>query len=176
MASPILPPSPTTPRPSGRTGVALIGIGALALIVSFVQAKFVGLLFLPMLALAFLSWGLTTRNTRLLVPGGILGGIGVGTLLAETVYKSNDMTTTGGIIILSMGLGFLLILPLERSIHTLTQQWELIPGGVLALLGLGLLITPVRGLLADAGKYWPILLIVLGAYFVWNNNRHSPTK
>ena len=171
-------PAPAPPRQHGTTGVALIVLGVIALIGSLVQPKSVGLLFLPALALAFVIWGLTSRNARLLIPGGVLGGIGVGTLLAETIYKSTDLVTTGGTIALFLGLGFLVIIPLERFIQTQPTQkpaWELLPGLVLVVLGIGLLVEPIRKLLTTAGKYWPIALIVLGAIFVWENRRNTTT-
>ena len=173
---PTLPPTPPAPAPHhGATGVALITIGAIALIASFIKPGLVGLLFLPMLSLAFILWGLTTRNPRLLIPGGILGGIGVGTLLTQTIYlkQSHDLAFTGGVILLSMAAGFLVIIPLERFINPQWARWEIVPGLVLGAMGGGLLIGPVRDVLATAGKFWPLALIVLGAIFLASNSPHK---
>ena len=173
---PTIPPTPTAPAPRhGATGVALIAIGAIALVTSFVKPDLVGLLFLPMLSLAFILWGLTTRNARLLIPGGILGGIGVGTLLTQTTYhaQSHDLTFTGGVILLSMAAGFLIIIPLERMISPQWARWEIVPGIVLGAMGAGLLISPIRDVLATAGKFWPLALIILGAIFLANNSSHK---
>ena len=174
---PISPPPAPPAQHHGATGVALIFIGAIALVTSFIKQGLVGLLFLPMLGLAFILWGLTSRNARLLIPGGILGGIWVGTLLTQTVYhqQSHDLAFMGGVILLAMAAGFLIIIPLERMISPQWARWEVVPGIVLGAMGAGLLIGPIRDVLATAGKFWPLALIVLGAIFLANNaQKKSP--
>jgi len=65
-------------RHSGVVGGAiLISIGLFTLIQQFVQIHW-GLYFLPFLALIFLVAGIVGRRPGLLIPGGILAGIGAG--------------------------------------------------------------------------------------------------
>ena len=69
-------PTPTPARSGVIAGVALIAIGLLALLSQLVDLQNFGLLVLPTLALIFLAWGLITRTFGLIIPGGILAGIG----------------------------------------------------------------------------------------------------
>ena len=152
-------------------GLVLVAVGVFALIANFFRSELLGLLFLPALGLAFIGWGLTQRRQGPLVPGGILTGLGVGTLLTQTTYAHQGDTTTFGILLLSMGLGFLIIIPLTAFIRHEHQRWELVPGGILTILGGILLLnnTQAINVLKTAGQYWPVLLIALGVFYLFRN-------
>jgi hypothetical protein len=91
-----------------------------------------------------------------LIPGAILTGIGVGQLLESFAtfgfWAGEDLTA------ITMGLGFCLIWFLERK-----HWWALIPGGILVLAGLGSSVA--------FGQLWPIALIVLGVYLLYDQSR-----
>lgn len=153
-------------------GGALIAFGVLALIANFAQSSLLGLLILPAVGVIFLVWGILVRQVGLLIPGGILLGIGVGTLLSQEVIVGLSDTQHGGVVTLSMGLGFLLIIPLALIFTRARVWWPVFPGVVLALIGVALLIGgQALTALEIAGRFWPVLLIAIGLYFVYRASR-----
>jgi hypothetical protein len=156
---------------SNRSGLAagltLIAMGALLLLAQV--ANFPGLFFLPALAGLFLIWGLATRTTGLLIPGGILAGIGSGAYLVEQPFAAVSDPAKGGLFLLAFAAGWAMIsaLSIFTSANRRPVLWPLIPAGVLALVG-ALLTAGGVGLkvLEAAGQGWPVILIALGLYFI----------
>ncbi len=168
--SPQLEPSHHFHR-RGVAGIALILTGIFALIAVFTSADLFGLLFLPAIGLIFLAWGIATRHARPIVPGGILLGIGIGVLLAHFFTAAGFHE---GIFLLCTGLGFLIITPLSRMYTTKTELWPLIPGVILAALSIVFFVGGTALATVEIiGKFWPVVLIVIGAYLLWEWNRQS---
>jgi hypothetical protein len=168
-----------TPEPRRRgthrsivMGAALIAFGVLALIANFAQSSLLGLLILPAIGVIFVVWGILVRQVGLLIPGGILLGIGVGALLSQEVFVGLSDTQQGGVVTLSMGVGFLLIIPLALMFTRARVWWPVFPGVILALIGVALLIGgQALTVLEIAGRFWPVLLIAIGVYFVYRASR-----
>lgn len=148
-------------------GLILVAIGLYLLVAQFVRAEWMGLLILPGLSVMFLLWGLLTRNAGLLVPGGILGGIALGTYLVSNTLKDGMDVTQGGVFLLSFAAGWALITVLSALIGQ-RQLWPLIPGGILATIG-ALLLAGSQGLtlLEWIGRLWPLALIAGGLATLW---------
>jgi hypothetical protein len=162
------PQSETSSRPRGWiAGGILILIGVVALLQQF--ASFPQLLFLPGLGLIFLAWGLMTRKTGLLIPGGVLAGLGLGAYLVESPFAFLGDPAKGGVVLLGMaaGWGLISLLSLITEGNGKWIVWPLIPGGILALLG-GTLMAGQPGLqvLEYVGKGWPVVLIAIGLYLL----------
>ena len=170
-APPIAPPgpfaSPTPPghgRPGGRDGswvggLVLITIGLAFLVGQLLPnaGRFVPLL----IGLSFLAVFLVTRNYGFLVPGGIVTGVGAGVVLAV----EDQGRVGGGLFLVSLGIGFIGIYVVGAlfRLHE-NHPWPLVPGGILATLGV---ITLAGTRYGDISRYaWPIVLIGLGALFV----------
>jgi hypothetical protein len=136
----------------------LIGAGLFIFLQQIIPFNF-GDFVLPIIGGAFIAAYLNTRaayRLGFLIPGCILLGIGVGNLLQRYSFLGN----WGGIDVagLALGIGFCLIWVLERR-----QWWALIPGGIL-----------VASSLANfwvLTKLWPIALIGLGAYLLYDQYR-----
>lgn len=148
------------------TGVALILLGVVTLVGQFVQLPSVGALFLPVLSLIFILWGIFSRSSGLFVPGGIIAGIGVGAYLTDALSLTED--GEAGVFLLSFGAGFALITLLSLVFTQEKHWWALIPGGVLAAIGAALLIggTAIE-VLETAGKFSPVILILIGLYVIF---------
>jgi hypothetical protein len=143
-------------------GLVLIGLGVFFLVAQFIQAQWMGLLILPLLSAGFLLWGLFTRNSGLLVPGGILGGIGLGTYLTSGPFVETGEQTQGGVFLLAFAAGWALIVVLSLAIRR-AQWWPLIPGGIMAVIGLALLAGGAWvQVLEWLGKLWPLALVAIG--------------
>jgi hypothetical protein len=156
-----------TRRHSGIVGGAiLIAIGLLALLQQFVPVNW-GLYFLPFLALIFLSAGILGRRPGLLIPGGILAGIGAGAIAVQSsLLASMDEPVRGGLFMLFFAGGWAVITGASYLVGKV-MLWPLIPAGFIGLFGLALLAGEV-GLqfLTLAGYFWPLVLIALGLYLV----------
>lgn len=165
--------TPTNSRKSGAWigGLILILIGAYLLVTQFFQASWMGLVFLPGLGLIFLIAALVGQNRGLLIPGGILSGIGAGTILVSGNFFSLTEPGSGGLFMLAFALGWGLITVLSLAIPVGTSRqvmtWPLIPGGIIGLVGLAML-SGEAGLktLQFAGYAWPVVLIAIGAYII----------
>ena len=160
--------SPTPERRrSGRFvgGLILIMVGVLSLVgqIPGVQTdKF----FLPVLGAIFLAAGLVTKKIGLLIPGGILMGIGVGAALIEGPFTYIEDPARGGIFLLAFGAGWAVI-SLTGLLIGCRVFWPLIPGSILALVGLAILSgDPGMQALKLAGYGWPIILIAVGLYLI----------
>ena len=176
------PSEPSQPRrdaglPRRRRGVVwgaiLITIGLVSLLQQFVHFD-AGNLFLPMLAAIFLVAGIVSRRPGLIIPGGILAGIGAGAILIEGPFSTLEDPTRGGVFLLAFAGGLLLI-TLAALLINCVMLWPLIPGAFMAVIGLAL-VAGQTGLqfLQLAGVGWPIILIGLGIYLVFR--RRELTK
>jgi hypothetical protein len=153
-------------------GVILILIGVMAFAAQIFQNYNWGLWFLLALGVLFIVWGMGTRTVGLLIPGGIVSGLGVGTVLAGGMWGKLNGVVNGGIVVLCLGLGFVSIVPLAMILGDRRQWWSLIPGGILVVIGI-MLLAGAFGLqiLALAGYLWPLILIAVGVYIIFKRTR-----
>lgn len=155
-------------------GVLLVGLGLLFFINQFFTFE-LGFLFLPALALIFLLWGIVSRNPGLMIPGGIIAGIGLGALAVESPM-ANLVEDDGGLFMLFFASGWVLITLFTAVFTEETHWWPLIPAAIMALIGLaitfgGLMMT----ILTIVSKGWPLILIVIGIYILLKA-RQTPHK
>ncbi len=155
-------------------GVILISIGLLALIGQLVdwrlEANF-GLYILSILGAGFLVWGVVSRNAGPMIPGGILSGLGLGVILLETITLPEG-TDDGGVFLLAFALGWALITVMTAVFTPKTHWWPLIPGGIIAVVGLAVLYGGVFWQALNLlNLLWPALLILLGLSIIYNARR-----
>jgi hypothetical protein len=127
-------------------GVVLVGVGVALLIVTLTGVG--GELFVLLGGIAFLASYLATRSYGLLVPGGILTGIGASMLVDSLSFD------------LGLGAGFVLIVLVQFATGAPRDAgwwWPLIPGGILTALGVASLLDERTTRLALPG-----VLILLG--------------
>jgi len=105
------------------------------------------------IGLGFLTWWAFSGNYGLLVPAGVLTGLGVGLMLAHAEFYGNPVA-------LGLGMGFLAIYALDAlRRQSRSSWWPLVPGAALVIVGL-LQNTSRWDSLGGLG--WPLLLIVIG--------------
>ncbi|HEX8032960.1 MAG TPA: hypothetical protein VF510_03895 [Ktedonobacterales bacterium] len=168
-----LPPERKT-RPPSRAmngaiaGAILVAIGLIVLAANVWHSDILGLLVLPALGIVFLAGAFVGRISGLLIPGGILTGLGLGTLAQQTLLASASGEVRGGIVVLGLALGFLAIMPLMQIMERRFYWWPAIPGGILLLVSIGLLAGPAgTAFLQVLGTLWPLALIAVGAYLLY---------
>jgi hypothetical protein len=137
--------------------VTLIAIGAGTLAVR-AAGPGAGSLLVLVLGIAFTTAFAVTRQYGLLVPGGILTGLGTGIVVSQQIAGTDQ--TTAAVVVLGLGLGFLSIWVIGSLLRVADSHWwPLVPGGILALVGGALL---VGGQAVQVLDSWPLVLIGLG--------------
>ena len=155
------------PKWGSTTGAALLLIGLLILAGNFIQTNWASLILTPLLGIVFLAWGIYCRRAWLLVPGGILTGIGLGAILLHGPFSQASPTAMGGIFLLCLGAGLALSTALSISVLRCICWWALIPTALLGLAGVNLLMgdqASFSGL--HLGQFWPLLLVGVGIYLI----------
>ena len=146
-------------------GAILITIGLFSLLENVFHMQW-GLYFLPLLAVIFLASGLLTRRPGLLIPGGILAGIGAGALAVDQFMPYVSDQARGGAFLLIFAAGWLVITLASMLIGRL-MLWPVFPAAFLGLTGAALLAGQTGlQLLTLFGYFWPIVLIITGLYLV----------
>jgi hypothetical protein len=146
-------------------GALLISIGLYSLLENLFHMEW-GLYFLPMLAVVFLAGGLYTRRPGLLIPGGILAGIGGGAIVVDQYMHYFSDQARGGTFLVVFAAGWLLITLASMVIGRL-MLWPLFPAAFLGMTGAALLAGQTGlQLLTLFGYFWPAVLIVLGLYLI----------
>jgi hypothetical protein len=147
-------------------GAVLISIGLFALVSQFVRVD-LGEYFLLFLAFIFLLAGILGQRPGLVIPGGILAGIGAGAALVQGPFSAVSDPARGGVFMLAFACGWLLI-TLVSFLLGRVMLWPLIPGAIIGLFGLALTAGQAGlGILNVIGQGWPIVLIALGVYLVF---------
>jgi hypothetical protein len=109
------------------------------------------------IGLAFIVWWAVSGNFGLVVPGGVLGGIGLGMILEQAGFY-------GEAVALGLGVGFLAIYVMDAlRRRRWSRWWPLVPGVVLVVVGL-FSNTSAWGRVGQYG--WPLVLIVVGVIVV----------
>lgn len=118
-----------------------------------------------LLGVVFTGWSIVTKEWGLLVPGGILTGIGMGILL----MRSTDLSRAGesGVFLLSFAGGWLMITLLSAAVFKRRVLWPLIPGLVMAALATAELAgSEFRQAMRLVQDYWPWALLAVAGWLL----------
>jgi hypothetical protein len=144
------------------TGIILILIGAAILITQFVE---LGAWVIVVPGVVMLAAGIVRRSAGWLIPGGIVTGVGLGALLTEAaIFPGLDNEV---VILMAIALGFLSIVALTALFAERALLWPFIPGGIMVAIAL-VMLAGASGLavLEFIGKYWPVVLILIGGMVI----------
>ena len=100
---------------------------------------------------AYLRW----RNNGMLIPAGILLGLGLGFMFRDQLQPYGEPLNIG------LGAGFIFIYVAALIYERESHWWPLIPGSVLLLMGFGF-----QGSIEFLLENWPLLLVLVGAILV----------
>ena len=164
-------PTPNAPKHSTRdriiAGIALIAIGAVVFLAQISNQPELTWVIVPVLGLIFLIWGLVARSIGLIIPGGILSGIGLGLYFMLQSGIDRPDASSAGIFLLCFAGGWAMISLLSLVTQEGFQWWPLIPGGIIGVIGLALLGGGFgQELLKVAGYAWPLILVGIGIYLL----------
>ena len=145
--------------PTRLTGLLLVMGGGLWFVIMATELD--GTVVVPSVGVAFLVAYLATRRMGLLIPAGILCGLGTGLVIAA-------QGGPGDAVPLGLGLGFVAITVIDAVLgEGDATWWPLIPGGILTVIG-GSQIAGIR----DIGVYLvPAALVLVGLFLVLRPSR-----
>jgi hypothetical protein len=140
-------------------GVILIAVGATLFAVQLLHLD--ADVIVLVIGLVFASAFAATRRYGLLIPAGVMSGLGAGILL-------EDIGAKGEPAMLGLGLGFLAIYAVDAltsGARAPGRWWPLIPGAIITV------IAGASGTFGQEGaraieQGWPILLIAVGAWLL----------
>lgn len=137
-------------------GGVLLAVAGAALAAPYLPPGLAGRAFLPFLGVAFIIWAALARKCGLLVPGGVLLGVGIGAWLQTRYGPAAFLFSLAGGF-LSISLLSMLIFGAQRRVW-----WTVFPAGGLVFSGVMVAGGPeVREMLRSLQVYWPYLLIVV---------------
>ena len=140
-------------------GVILIAVGLTLFTVQLLNLD--GDVIVLVIGLVFAIAFAATRRYGLLIPAGIMTGLGIGILL-------ENAGVMGEPVVLGLGLGFFAIYAgdlLTTGARAPGRWWPLIPGGILTIIAAAeSTFGPEGARLITQG--WPILLIAAGAWLL----------
>ncbi len=152
-------------------GAILLTVGLLTLAANIFRSG-IELYLVLGIGLIFLVASLTARQVGLLIPAGVLIGIGSGIVVAEAFGNVLTEDGKGGLFMLFFSLGWMLISLLslvipEKDGTRHFMWWPLIPGGIMAVIG-GMILQGETGLkvLGWISQGWPVVLIGIGLYLL----------
>lgn len=139
-------------------GVILIILGSAALLQRWFD---IGNYVVLLLGLGFLAWGSVSHKGGLIIPGGVLTGIGLGILAMEGPWHF-PAVDQNGVFLLCFAFGWFLITALSALFTRCTMWWPLIPGGIMALIGGTILVTNGSVRWDDLNLIYAAILISIG--------------
>ena len=101
---------------------------------------------------AFLAGYLYNKSYGLMVPAGILLGLGVGTIAEEWLTEFGNPTLLG------LGLGFVSIYLVTLVYERTTHWWPLVPGAALLVAGF----PDGEEIFGYLFENWPLVLVIVG--------------
>jgi hypothetical protein len=149
-------------------GLVIVGIGVFFLLAQFIPD--IGRWIPFFIGLVFLAAFIPKREYGFLIPGCIVSGVGVGVVLAGAL----EDPWPGAAMLFSIAGGFIAIWVVTVLIRRVDKSWPrnergevieghwwpLIPGGILALIGL--VVLAEEGFEGDLLRWWPLLIIGAG--------------
>lgn len=169
-AEPPEPPAQPPEPPAADAGPGLTGQIAAGLALIVLGGALLALerldsspehLFLILVGGIFATAYFYRKAFGLLIPGGILMGLGFG-LVYDDVYPDSLFLVDGESAAFGIGVGFLLIYAISLVYERRNRWWPLIPGGFLVVASL-----PDFFWMDDVLDFWPLAVMAVGALLLF---------
>jgi hypothetical protein len=145
-------------------GVVLIAIGVISLMATVLDIGELWLYILPALGAILLIWGILARNPGPMIPGCIISGVGWALVLGDADLIGVNSEFSGALFLIVLGLGFLAIPLFTGLFSPETHWWGLIPGGIIALVGVA---SYFGEDVWQIFSWWPLILVFIGGYILF---------
>ncbi|MCX8095726.1 MAG: hypothetical protein N3D74_06030, partial [Caldisericia bacterium] len=73
-------------------GSILLLAGTFMILANIFKFSIFGILFLPSLGLLFIIWSIISKEKELLIPGGIIEGVGLGVLFIDLIQGVSEIS------------------------------------------------------------------------------------
>ena len=166
-------------RSNSQTGLILLLLGIALLFGQIVDWDGIALAIPALLGLGFLVMGALTHRSCLMVPGGILSGIGLGTLIISGPLAHLPIIAQheDSWFLATFALGWFVITVATALFGEKTYRWPLIPAAIMAVIAASLIVGgALETVLTYAGKVWPLILILLGLNVLWNSRHQDENR
>lgn len=149
-------------------GSILLLAGLFMIFANFFKLSIFGILFLPLLGLLFFVWSIFSKEFKLIIPAGIIEGLGLGIVFTSLLTVSSE-SIKGGFFFIGFSIGWFLITILCKRIFKKNVLWPLIPGFLLLIFGF-LITIEDKGLniLLSFNIFWPFILVLAGLILIFN--------
>lgn len=149
-------------------GSILLLAGLFMIFANFFKLSIFGILFLPLLGLLFFVWSIFSKEFKLIIPAGIIEGLGLGIVFTSLLTVSSE-SIKGGFFFIGFSIGWFLITILCKLIFKKNVLWPLIPGFLLLIFGF-LITIEDKGLniLLSFNIFWPFILVLAGLILIFN--------
>ena len=116
------------------SGIALVILGSIFIATQRLDIN--GFLVLPAIGIGLIAWSIVGRLKNLMIPGGILLGIGLGSFLTDSSWAVSLGEDVGNSsFFLGFAAGWFSITILTFLAFDDFKWWPLIPGAIMTLLG-----------------------------------------
>jgi hypothetical protein len=152
-------------------GVLLVLVGIALLVSYLIPGLSAGTLVLLAIAAAFLAAWLIGGVSIATVPGLLVLGLGVAELIEDMALLGPAGEDVPGLASSSLAIAFLAIWLISRS-RGRPSTWTLWGAAIFGIIGIAQLSGRIVGI-PSLGAVWPVLIIGLGLFLVWNAYRRS---
>ncbi len=122
-------------------GAAMLSVGGIFLLEQYLETGWLIWAAIALIGLVFYIEGTRNQKFGWLISGGLLMGLGVGILLAFGPIKERDILVRVGLLLLFLAAGWASITAGSLPGKIKTAWWALVPGGIMAALGLCFLLS-----------------------------------
>ncbi len=161
-------------------GAAMLCVGGIFLLEQYLETGWIPWAAIALVGLVFFVEGTRSQKFGWLISGGLLLCLGVGIFITFGQATERDVPGQIGVLLLSFAAGWVLISAGSLPGKIKTAWWALIPGGILAALGLCFLlsnrsflsfvlyiVTAIGVILLVWGVFWRLYgLIIPGSLLV----------
>jgi hypothetical protein len=124
-------------------GVILIGAGLLFVVDQVLQTGWLSLLVMPVLGIVGVYTGIHFQKHSLMIPGSLILGLGTGGFFILNRVMDVPFLLRLGLLLASMGAGFLVIFLSSRFMSNGLSCWALVPGLILVGTGIPFIINRI---------------------------------
>ncbi|HEX2996073.1 MAG TPA: hypothetical protein VHP14_14710 [Anaerolineales bacterium] len=128
-------------------GAVMILSGLVVLLDRRLQTGWLSSLVVPVIGLSWILAGMRARQMRLLIPGSLVTGAGLGVFFSFGVPLQFDWLGRVGILLFSFGIGWFAIALLTYLLYRHITWWAVLTGSVIGAVGLAFLNGPLSVIL-----------------------------
>ncbi|HSV85559.1 MAG TPA: hypothetical protein VLH85_03225 [Levilinea sp.] len=137
-----------------RLGAFVVALGLVFLLEMYLQTGWLNVVVLPLLGLLFLATSVLDRHLGWLIAGCLFLGLGAAVAAFFSVFLKWSLLERIGIALFAFGASWLLMVALSGLVLRRPTWWALVPGSVIAPVGLVFLATSLR--VFDFALYLPL--------------------